>query len=162
MRVVGVDIGGTNVQVGLFDEMGEVYRVLEYETNQARGGQYMIKQLIEQITILGPVDAIGVSVAGQVERDSGILIDAVNISTTIQLTIKAISHHKLHVRVIIEDDVNAVGLGEFDFWKKLEELLYASYGTGIGAAIIRQRTLFTGKDGFAGEVGHMVTNVGGR
>lgn len=162
MRVVGVDIGGTNVQVGLFDEMGEVYRVLEYETNQARGGQYMIKQLIEQITILGPVDAIGVSVAGQVERDSGILIDAVNISNTNQLPIKAILQHHFHVPVIIENDVNAAALGELHFGKKLEDFLYVSYGTGIGAAIIRQRTLFTGKDGFAGEVGHMVTHAGGR
>lgn len=115
MRVVGVDIGGTNVQVGLFDEMGEVYRVLEYETNQARGGQYMIKQLIEKITTLGPVDAIGVSVAGQVERDSGILIDAVNISNTNQLPIKAILQHHFHVPVIIENS----SIRRASLWKKV-------------------------------------------
>lgn len=162
MRIVGVDIGGTIIQLGLFDETGEVYRVLEYETKQARSGQYMMKQLIEQITVLEPIDAIGVCIAGQVERDSGILIDAINISNTNRLPIKSILQCHFQVPVIVENDVNAAAIGELHFGKKLDDFLFVAYGTGIGAAIVRERTLFTGNDGFAGEVGHMVTHAGGR
>lgn len=163
MNIIGVDIGGTSIQLGVFDKVGKLDQFMEYETNRERGGQYVIEQLIKKISSLGPIDAIGVSTAGQVQRETGLLKGSVNIPHLDELPMKTILEHHFNVPVIIENDVHAAALGELNFGAGQEwtDFLFIAYGTGIGAAIIHNGVLFDGHHGFAGEVGHMVTRAGG-
>ena len=163
MRIVGADIGGTSIKLGLFDEVGNAIQMMEYETNSARGGRYVMEQLMEKIAQFKQIDAIGVCTAGQVNRHTGVLKNAVNIPESNNLPIKAMLEERFLVPVIVENDVNAAALGEnhFGVGKNLEDFLFIAYGTGIGGAIIHDRTVLYGKGGFAGEFGHMVTHAGG-
>src|SRR5690625_5783852 len=107
--------------------------------------------------------AVGVLTAGQSHRDNRVLKKGVYIPESHYLPIKAMLEERFLVPVIVENDVNAAALGEnhFGVGKNLEDFLFIAYGTGIGGAIIHDRTVLYGKGGFAGEFGHMVTHAGG-
>ena len=64
--------------------------------------------------------------------------------------------------VIIENEANLAALGEQNLEPQVENLVSLSVKYGIGAGVISDGTLYTGCDGHAGEVGHLITNINGR
>lgn len=164
MRIVGVDIGGTSIKLGVVDEKGNFEHSLEYDTESAKGGQYVLEMLIKQIEHLGKIDAIGISTAGQVDRERGMLVaESANIPGTAGLQIKAPLEDHFKIPVEVENDVNAAALGEkfFGVGKNIEDFLFITYGTGVGGAIVIDSEIYYGKNGFAAEFGHMTTHPGG-
>src|SRR5690625_4090404 len=97
MKIVGVDIGGTSIKLGLFDETGHASEISEYETNGERGGKYVMEKLIEEIAQFSSIDAIGVSSAGQIHRDTGVLKGSVNIPGSDDLPIKAMLQERFQI-----------------------------------------------------------------
>lgn len=163
MRVVGVDIGGTSIKLGVVNEKGDFEKSLEYDTESEKGGQHVLQKLIEKIEQLGDIDAIGISTAGQVDRENGVLVESVNIPDTLNLALKARLEEHFNVAVDVENDVNAAALGEKNFGvgKNLDEFLFITYGTGVGGAIVIDSDIYYGKSGFAAEFGHMTSHPGG-
>lgn len=89
MRVAGVDIGGTSIKLGIFNEKGMLIDFVEYNTESQKGGRHLLQTLIQQIEKLGNVDAIGISTAGQVDRENGVIVqEAANIPNTSDLQVK--------------------------------------------------------------------------
>lgn len=165
MRVVGVDIGGTSIKVGLVDEHGNVSTFFEYDTESEKGGTYVLETLVEKIKEHFPTfDAIGVSTAGMVDVEKGMLVqETANIKGTAGLQIKATLESIFNVPVTVENDVNAAALGEsaFGIGKDYDDLIYIAYGTGVGGAIVNDSKLHYGISGYAGEFGHMTTHAFG-
>jgi len=165
MNIVGVDIGGTSIKMGLIDAEGNIKKFHEYATESEKGGPYVIERLIEEIGKFENFEAIGVSTLGQIDRERGVYVEeAANIPLTNQLPLKKPLVDHFHVPVAIENDVNAAALGEkkFGIAKDLEDFLYVAYGTGIGGDIINDSSLYIGTNGHAGEFGHIVTHAFGR
>lgn len=166
MKVVGVDIGGTSIKVGLVDEAGEVLQFFEYDTESEKGGRHVLHTLIDQIKAnFEAFDAIGISTAGMVDIENGTYAqEAANIPDTKGLPLKATLEEVFRVPVTVENDVNAAALGEsaFGIGKQYNDLLYLAYGTGIGGGIVIDSEIYYGADGYAGELGHFVTHAFGR
>lgn len=165
MRIAGVDIGGTSIKLGIFNQEGTMLEFIEYDTNSEQGGRSIIQHIIEKIEQFGAVDAIGVSTAGQVDNKRGIIVQgSANIPDTSGLQVKAMLEDHFTIPVAVENDVNAAALGEnhFGVGKNLENFLFLTYGTGIGGAIVTDSEIFYGKSGFAGEFGHMITHGSGK
>lgn len=166
MQVVGVDIGGTSIKIGLVNDSGDVTTFFEYDTESAKGGTYVLETLIAKIKEnFTQFDAIGISTAGMVDVEKGMLVqETANIPGTAGLQIKARLEEAFQVPVAVENDVNAAALGEsaFGIGKNYDDLLYLAYGTGIGGAIVMDSSIYYGPGGYAGEFGHMVTHAFGR
>ncbi|HLR64823.1 MAG TPA: ROK family protein [Pseudogracilibacillus sp.] len=166
MKVLGIDIGGTSIKAGLVDESGHVTQFIEFDTEAAKGGPYVLDNVIAKVKeSFTSFDAIGVSTLGQVDLEGGFLAqNASNIPNTKDLPIKAKLEEVFQVPVTVENDVNAAALGEsaFGIGKDYDDILYLTYGTGIGGAIVIDSNLYYGKSGFAGEFGHMPTHAFGR
>lgn len=165
MRIAGVDIGGTSIKLGIIDESGKFLDSIEYDTESAKGGDYVLETLIKKLEAFDSLDAIGISIAGQVDRKQGRLAaESANIPGTADLQVKARLEKHFNIPVEVENDVNAAGLGEkvFGVGKDMDDFLYITYGTGIGGAIVIDSQLYYGKNGFAAEFGHISSHPGGR
>lgn len=165
MQLLGIDIGGTTIKTGLFNEYGECFLHKEIPTTSDVADETVLDHLIKEIANLSPFDAIGISVAGMIDAEAGVIVEgSVNIPGMDGITIKDILEKHFKVPVQIQNDVNAAALGEnaFGVGKGHDDFLFLAYGTGIGGAIIHQSNLFSGQGSFAGEFGHMITHGNGR
>lgn len=162
MKIAALDIGGTSIKSGIWED-GVLTGLEEQDTNARQGGAYVMERAVGLLDQLvehcGPVDAIGISTAGQVDTRSGSIYYAnENIPGYTGMKVKAVLEEHFHVPVAVENDVNAAALGEG--WKGAaadsKDYLCLTYGTGVGGAIVIDRTLYTGSSWSAGSFGGIV------
>ena len=168
MYTIGVDLGATFVKMGIVDSKGRVYSRRKIET--PKGAKkfplidaiiYNIKDIIRESgkTIRG----VGIGVPGPVDSQKGIVHYFPNIKGWKEVPLKAILQKKLSMRVELDNDVNAMTLGEFVFGagKGSDNLVCITLGTGVGGGIIINGKLYRGGSMTAGEIGHMPINESG-
>src|SRR5690625_1352524 len=126
----------------------------------------MLKNLIHQIKRRKyTIDGIGISTASQIKMKKGKIPFAnENIPNYTDTALKDIFEETFNTPVKVINDVNAAALGETHFGggSKVNDFLCVTYGTGIGGAIVRNRQVYVGENGLAGEVGHMLLYPEGR
>ena len=171
---VGVDVGGTKIYAGVVNlETGEVVSTGRKRTHPERGVSFFTQRLQEVITlaIAGAGDAtpalvgIGVGVAGQVDRASGVILGAPNLAQgLVNLDVGQLLSGPFNLPVTLGNDVEVAALGELNFGagRGVEDFVYVSVGTGVGGAIVRDGAIFRGATGTAGEIGHTVVDYDGR
>jgi len=165
MKILSADIGGTSIKAALVDEAGNLIDFKETPTESAIGGIHVMENLLKLLRSYEGFDAIGISTAGQVDSLLGEIIFAnENIPGYTGMKVREIIEKEFSVPVRVENDVNCAALGEINFGagKSSQDLICLTYGTGIGGALIFDRKIHKGKDGIAGEFGHMVIHPGGR
>ncbi len=159
-KVLTIDLGGTKVAFGVFDENGAMHcneRVL-LEARQGDAVAELITGKILQITRQQPVTAIGVSVPGIVRHQAG-TVWVPNIKGWEDYPLKEkIQRAAPTVPIIIESDRTCYVLGER--WKGCaqgcENAIFLAVGTGIGAGIVVNGSLVKGAHDIGGAVGWMV------
>lgn len=158
MKFAVLDIGGTSIKSGLFIN-NSLYHMGEHDTNSSYGGEYVINKAKEIIKGYGEVDGIGISTAGQVDFEKGIIRYAnENIPGYTGMRIKEIIEKEFCVPVVVENDVNSAAIGEAHFGagKEFKEFICLTYGTGVGGAIVLNGDIYRGSSFSAGEVGAMI------
>ncbi len=163
MKIASIDIGGTTIKAGVV-ENGIISNYTEYPTNANQGGTALMEWCCKIISDLGMFDCIGVSTAGQVNPDSGVIIYAnENIPQYTGIHVRDILQKRFKVPVLVENDVNAAALAEgiYGAGKNFDDFLCLTYGTGIGGAIVNNKKIYHGTSFSAGEFGHIITHVGG-
>ena len=112
MRLAGVDIGGTAVKYGIFNERGNEIAYKECATQSKQ----IIDDIIRELHALAPFDAIGISAAGLIDPINGVIVEgSVNIPGMDGLKIKELLENEFNVPNAIENDVNAAALAESAF-----------------------------------------------
>ena len=154
---IGIDIGGTKVRAGLVAD-GKVLKKSEIRHDF----NVTSKQIIESIITLSNQlpdkrpKGIGIGVPGILSKDRSIWIRSPNQRRIKNLRLAAIISRELGIKAKVENDANAIALGELHYGvgRNEDNFVVITFGGGIGAGIIIDRKLYTGKAS-AGEIGHM-------
>lgn len=155
MKIAALDIGGTSIKSGIWED-GILHGLKERETNAKAGGSFVMEQAKQVLEECGKFDAIGISTAGQVDPQEGCIRYANdNIPGYTGIRIREIMEKEFDVPAAVENDVNAaaVGEGKFGAGKGEADFLCATYGTGVGGAIVIGGEIYRGSVCSAGEFG---------
>lgn len=165
MRILCFDIGGTFIKYALCNEKFQLSEKQKMPTNAKEGGQAIIQRIIAVIESYDNIDRVAISTAGQVDSKNGIVVYSTdNIPYYTGMMVKSIIENKTGILTYVENDVNAVALGEARFGaaKGYSDFISLALGTGIGGAIYLDNKLYKGLTSAAGELGHMITHAGGK
>lgn len=158
--VAVLDIGGTSIKSGML-KGGSLVKLREHDTDAAKGGVFVAERAKEIIRMYGDVDGIGISTAGQVDFEQGMIRYAnSNIPGYTGMRLREIMEAEFRVPVVVENDVNAAALGEacYGAGAGLHEFCCLTYGTGVGGAIVLDGSVYRGSTFSAGEVGAMIVH----
>lgn len=169
---IGIDLGGTKILSAIVNkENGEVLGSVKKKTKKDKGIEKIIQKIINSVKevletthiTLEEIDDIGIGVAGQVNRENGIIINAPNIDCS-NLNIKEILEKEFNKPIYLGNDVEIATIGEMYFGagKNEKDFVCIFVGTGIGSGIVENGKIRNGATGTAGEIGHIIVDVGGR
>ena len=155
---IGVDLGGTNIRAGLVED-GVITMVRQVLLTDKESLQKTISQLIEILaSLIRPeVKGIGIGVPSVVDIENGIVFDVVNIPSWQRVELKKILETEFSIPVSINNDVNCFALGEHRYGqaKLFSSFVAIALGTGLGAGVIINDTLYSGYNCGAGEIGSL-------
>ncbi len=169
--LIGVDVGGTNIRMGIVTPDGRILKKIQYPTDMSRGGMAMMEGLVSRIQdfvregtrgVL-PEVRIGIGIAGPIDLRRGVLIAPPNLPDLNGFPLREFLKERISLPIAIENDANAFTLGEG--WRGAARgcLHYCgiTLGTGVGGGIVVVGKILHGAEGMGGEVGHMVLNPEG-
>lgn len=156
MKILGVDIGGTNIRVGLVDD-NELTNIVSFKINKNSN----VKEIINDLVLLiehfknQQIEGIGIGVPSVVDVEKGIVYNVQNIPSWKEVHLKEILEDMYKVPVYVNNDANCFAVGEkyFGKIKGYKNAVGLITGTGLGAGIIINDRLFTGNNCGAGEFG---------
>ena len=168
-HILGIDIGGTKLAVGVSTAQGKLLSSERIPTNSSEGPDRVLARLAEVchrvIDKAGvKVDGAGVGCVGPLDQKTGYVIDPVNLPGWKKVPLVDTLKHHLKMPVFLDNDANAAALGEHRFGagRGMANMVYLTISTGIGGGIIINHQLYQGENGNAGELGHMSVNFAGR
>lgn len=162
----GVDVGGTQIKFGIFDQEGHLLNDWAIDTNTADGGSHIMQAIalsIESVIAkigLTPdqIEGVGMGVPGPV-LEGGVVVEAANLGWK-NRNVKEELEGYLSYKVRVANDANVAALGEQ--WagsaKGKKDVVMVTLGTGVGGGIVLGGQLLYGSSGAAGEIGHMCVN----
>jgi glucokinase len=163
--VVGVDIGGTKVAVGLVDSNGEIKtqtRTPMVANGTAAEGLAAVASAIDLLfardaKIRPLIRGIGMCAPGPLDPSTGVVINPPNLPCWRNFPLAAEVTAIYGVPVKVENDANAAALAEAYWGAGLDyrHIFYATIGTGIGTGIVFDKRIYNGRTGAAAEGGHM-------
>jgi glucokinase len=162
---VGVDLGGTNMQIGVVSPEEKIIGSSKRKTKADEGLDAVVERIAEGIIeacVTAQVDVaslggIGIGAPGVVDPGKGIVVEAVNLRWR-DTPLAAILGKRLKVPVSLDNDVNVALYGEYMLGaaKGRDYVLGVWVGTGVGGALILDGKLYYGKLLSAGEIGHTI------
>ncbi len=162
MYILGFDIGGTKSAVVTASWDGERVEVLKKDkcpTDRTIDPYAMIDRLISMADALldRKPDAIGISCGGPLDSGKGVIMSPPNLPEWDGIEI--VDHIEKHygVKTHLQNDANACALAEWKFGagRGSRNMVFMTFGTGLGAGLILNGSLYEGTNGNAGEVGHI-------
>ncbi len=170
MYYVGIDLGGTNIAVGIVDENGKIIQKGSVPTVSTRKPEEIIydmctlvKKLMADIRISDQdIHSIGIGSPGTPDRENGIIIYNNNLNFR-YVPIREEVQKYIPVPVYLENDANCAAIAEAvaGAAKGAEFAVVITIGTGIGGGVIINNKLYIGFNGAASEPGHMVIKLNG-
>jgi len=160
--VLGVDIGGTKIAVGIVDRSGKI--LAQGRTPMVANGtpEAALDAVVSAIdSMLSPsavdIEGIGICAPGPLDPKSGIVLNPPNLPCWRNFPLADKVRSKYSVPVKVDNDANAAALAE-TLWgaaQGFHYVFYATIGTGIGTGIVFDGSIYHGKTGSAGEGGHV-------
>jgi len=165
---VGVDLGGTNIKVGLVTQRGVAEKKISVETKAEGGPDSIISQIklgINEILSKNKLklQGIGIGSPGVVSIKKGTVENPPNLPGWGKVNLGRIVEKEFDKKVWVENDANAAAIGEmiFGVGKEIDSFIMVTLGTGVGGGIIIDRKLYRGEFGAAGEIGHLTIDHNG-
>jgi glucokinase len=164
---LGIDVGGTNIKLGLVDDSGQAIAhtsIRTYEEQGAERGCQRIAETVQQLlkeagAKAGPVRA-GLVTPGPIDVPRGLVLRPGNLPGWWDFPIRERVSYHLGLPVTFNNDANAAAYGEF--WKgagaEHQSMILLTLGTGVGGGIIIGDMLIDGMHNCGGECGHILVN----
>jgi glucokinase len=168
--VIGIDLGGTKIEVGLVDPQNHIVARKRVATRGDEGPQAVVERIarcVAEVERYLPdgreVKALGICSPGPLDHQTGTLIDPPNIPGLHNTPLGQLLSQRLNLPVSLEHDAKAAALGDFYYGAGRDDqsMVYIVVGTGVGAAIIMDGELIRGTHNYAGEVGHITIDRNG-
>ena len=168
---IGVDLGGTNIVVGVIDENCKIVAKAARKTNAPRAAEGIfddmadaIREAMEQAKITKEdVVSVGVGTPGSVNKEEELIEFANNLGFDNVPAYRMLRERTGFEKVYFDNDANCAALGEAvaGCGKGVKSLVMITLGTGVGSGIIANGKLITGLNYAAGEMGHTVIKYNG-
>ena len=168
-QYIGLDIGGTKISGLLLDETGVPGKFVQLPSLAKQGEGQVCQQIfriIEELLAALPEGSraagIGAGVPGAVDRETGEIVYAANLPFE-KFPLKKMLEEKYQLPVCLENDANAAAWGEYCFGAGcgVQNMIYVTASTGIGAGAVLNGQLFRGSTGNAFELGHITIDRNG-
>jgi len=168
---IGIDIGGTNTVIGVVDKEGNILA----ETTTPTLTNTDIKNYLDALTakinetifeLNNKVDVRGIGIgAPSSNYYTGEIIGASNLGWGERVPfVKLLKEYYDYSSIVLTNDANSAAVGEMMYGgaRGMKNFIMLTLGTGVGSGIVVNGDLVLGHDGFAGELGHVITDVKGR
>ena len=167
---VGIDIGGTNTVMGIVDTRGKVVTSSSIKTGQYIEIEDYIDAVSASLRVLmagvgGPHMIAGIGIgAPNANYYTGNIEHAANLPWKGIVPLAELLFEKFGIPVAVTNDANAAAIGEMTYGvaRGMRDFIMITLGTGVGSGIVVVGRLVYGHDGFAGELGHVKVQKGGR
>lgn len=165
----GVDVGGTNIKVGLVDSLGAIVASTKFPTRQELGPAHAIAQtriVLDQLLSELPftwddIAAVGLGTPGPMDIPTGTILTPSNLPAWHNFPVRDALATALEMPVSYANDAGAAAYGEF--WvgagKLFESIVLLTLGTGVGGGIIVHDMSIDGANSHGAEVGHIVVDT---
>jgi glucokinase len=174
--IIGVDLGGTNIVVGVLPiDGGDVLASHSIPTEAARGAKFVVDRMVslvndaiaEVIAENGGTRAdfagVGIGSPGPLDRVTGTVINTPNLGWR-NFPLRDLIANGVDLPATLDNDANCATYGEW--WlgagRDVDTLIGLTLGTGIGGGIVLNGQIFHGVSDAAGEIGHMTIEANGR
>ena len=172
MYRIGIDLGGINVACGLVTDDGKLLQKISRPTwSKGKKAEdvagVMCETSLELIKTAklkeSDISSIGIGIPGAVDRDRGFVIRTANVPLD-QFDLAAFFKKYTSIPIKLDNDANCAALGEAvaGAGRGKKTSLTITLGTGVGGGIVIDGKIYSGFNFAGGEMGHMVTHVGGR
>jgi glucokinase len=163
----GIDIGGSNIKIGLVDSESGLLEKVKYPTSELRqkddfvqGFSDILKKEFENHP---EVEEIGIGVPGTISRDARSTLELPNLGDLANTNLfERLESNHPGKNFYLDNDAHVAALGEYYFGKEKvpENYIFITLGTGVGAAAIIDHHIFRGGDGNPMELGHIMSQGG--
>lgn len=165
----GVDIGGTNIKIGLVDDRAQTLAFESIPTDQGHGPETAAERSAEALSRLveaaglkdAQVVAIGLASPGPMDLKKGVLLCPGNLPEWHNTPLRDLFATATSKPVNYENDANAAAYGEF--WAgagdRFDSLVMVTLGTGVGGGVIIDDKVIDGAHSCGGEIGHIIIDA---
>lgn len=152
--LIGIDIGGTKCAVVQADDNGTILQRVAFPTLSCEESLAKIEEIV---AAMAPFEAIGVSCGGPLDEERGVILSPPNLPGWDEVPLRERLEKRFGVPVALRNDANACALAEWRYGagKGTQNMIFLTFGTGMGAGLILNGRLYSGTNGNAGEVGHL-------
>jgi glucokinase len=170
---LGIDLGCTNLRVGVADEEGRLVKVLRCPTEVYRGAQYVLqtvaglarKALEDSGVAREDIVGVGVGSPGAIDVTTGVVVHATkNLPGWRGIPLAARLHDALGLPVVVDNDTNVIALGEHRYGaaRGHDNFVCLALGSGVGGSVFLNGRPHRGSRSLGGDLGHVTVDVGGR
>lgn len=162
---IGIDIGGTNIGMGLLDDDLHMVYKDEMSTDKDRGYEHIKSKIIsaiEDMILKGEelnkrVESIGIGIPGIADKEGDYVIYCTNLNWS-NVPLGKDIRDKFNLPVYIENDATVAGIAEsaMGISKGYANSVFITLGTGIGGGIVINHKVHRGSHGIGSEIGHMI------
>ncbi len=166
-KFMGIDVGGTNIKIGIVDSDGVMEYKIKYPTSALKESDDFVGGFLDilekELGKFPEIQKIGIASPGTHSKDRSKLLEIAAIPMLDGVELKSILLNRFPGKeFFLENDANAAALGEYYFsgTKIPENYIFITLGTGVGSAAIIDHKIFIGGDGNGMELGHVLSNNG--
>lgn len=162
MKLLGLDIGGTKCAAVTANWDGECLQILKKEkcpTDHSVSPEAMLERLfaVADGILDGKPDAVGISCGGPLDSARGVILGPPNLPGWDDVPVTALATRHFDAPAHLQNDANACAVAEWKFGagRGTRNMIFLTFGTGLGAGLILDGKLYSGTNDNAGECGHI-------
>lgn len=168
---IGIDVGGTKIAAGLVNQSGQILRRYTTRAHSEQEPAFVIEAIVEAFDAIvasgsaavEEIEAVGLGFPGNTNGPEGIVLVCSNLPAWDHVPLRDIVAGRIGLPVVLDNDTNLCAVGEHRYGagRGARNMVYLTFSTGYGIGIIINNQLYVGHTGTAGEVGHVVIDIGG-